>query len=109
MKEGTMRKLTGGQSDDNHSTTKDKNPDWDRAVLARDLSGIPDFKDGRVWADGIGDIVGTVSKGSSASGQDLEEGIQVLGLVVILRSAEMDSMQSLSFSFFTTLQFVDID
>jgi hypothetical protein len=48
------------------------------------------------WTDGIGDIVGTVGEGSSASSEDLEEGVKVLGIVGILASTGVDLGNSLS-------------
>lgn len=75
-----------GETDDNPCTTENENPDRDVRVLACDGIGAPDVVYNGVWANCVGNIVGTMRKGGGASGHDLDERVQVLGVVVELLS-----------------------
>ena len=85
-------------------------PERDRNLLVTSLTSAPSFVHSRPDTDGITNIVGTVSEGSSASGEDLEEGEKVLGIVGILASTGMNLGDSLSgrLSLFS-LQSVNVD
>lgn len=47
-------------------------------------AGRPDQEDGAEGADGVGDVVGAVREGRDGAGQDLQEGVEVLGFVVVV-------------------------
>ena len=69
-----------------------ENPDWD-CGLGRGNVGLPDGEDGGEWTDGVGDIVGTMGKGGGRCGQNLEEGVGVLGLVVVVWCGIVDALE----------------
>lgn len=70
------------ETNDDTGTTVRKDPQGDGVLLGVNNAGFPDGVDGGEWANGIGNIVGTVSERGSGGSENLEEGVQVLGLVV---------------------------
>ena len=88
MRERVERRLTvvtvGGETDDDHGSSEREDPDGRLGLGCEGSGGLPDGVDGRVWADGVGDVIGSVGERGSAGGHDLEERVQVLGLVRVL-------------------------
>lgn len=84
----------GPDTDDEHGTAKDENPDGDlRLALGRERAVVPDLEDGGVRADGVGDVVGTVGEGGGGGGHDLQEAVHVLGLVVEVGGVGVDLVE----------------
>lgn len=78
------------ETDDDAGTTKAENPDGDFRLLTRNKTGVPDLVDGGIGTDGIGNIVCSVNKRGGSGSHDLEEGVEVLGLVVKVCSTSVD-------------------
>jgi hypothetical protein len=71
------------QTNDKGARSVDQDPHGHIGLLSG-LVGGPDLVDGGQGTDSVGDIVRTVGKRGSASGDTLEEGVQSLDLVVVL-------------------------
>jgi hypothetical protein len=101
----------GGETDDEHDTSEDELPDLGRSVLAERVSGRPDGVDGGEGTDGVGEIVGAVGKGGRAGGENLEERVEVLGLVVVLDGGSVHLGESVGLlgSGLAFLDGVDVD
>lgn len=84
----------GSQSEDDHGSSESEDPDGSLSLGGQGSSGFPNGVDGRVRTDSVGDIVSSVSEGSSAGGENLEEGVEVLGLVGVLLSGRVHSLES---------------
>lgn len=80
------------ETDSQGSSSVGENPDLDFG-LGRGNVCLPDGEDSGERADSVGDIVGTVGEGGGGCGQNLEEGIGVLGLVVVLWSGIVDTLK----------------
>ena len=70
-----------------------EDPDGDVGGLLDLVGALPDDVDGGEGADGVGDVVGAVREGGGRGGQDLEEGVGVLGLVVVVGGGVVDGLQ----------------
>jgi hypothetical protein len=64
---------------------------------ADSLTSGPSRVHGSPDTDGVTDIVGTVREGGSAGGDNLDEGVQVLGLVGILGSVSVNALHTTTF------------
>jgi len=73
--------LTSCQANDDHSTTKRQGPDRDRSFRSCNGSSAPNVVNDCEGSNGIRDIVGSMGEGSDASGEDLHERVQMLGVV----------------------------
>ncbi|GKT57916.1 hypothetical protein ColTof3_05255 [Colletotrichum tofieldiae] len=80
-------------TESNTNTTEAENPDGDFGLAAGENTGVPDLEDGGVGADGVGNVVGAVGERSSAGGHDLHEGVEELGLVVVVLNAGVHLLQ----------------
>lgn len=81
----------GPKADDDSGGAEDEDPDGDGGFLGQ-FAGVPDEVDGGEGADGIGDVIGAVGEGSHGGGQDLQEGIEMFGLVVEMRGMGVDCL-----------------
>lgn len=74
------------ETDDKGSTSINQGPDGNGG-LGGELAGRPDEVDGSEGTDSVTDIVGTVGERGGGGGENLEEGVGVLGLVVVVAGA----------------------
>ena len=95
------------ETNDNSSTTIGKYPDRNISLLF-DSTRVPNKIDGSKWTDSVRYIVGTVSKGGSGSSKDLEEGVEMLSLVVEVSSTGVNVLNITSQSRFLGLLSDDI-
>lgn len=72
-----------GETNDDKGTTERQDPGWSWGI-ACESTVLPDVVDGSERTDGVGNVIGTVSKGVCTCRQDLKERIKVLGLVGVL-------------------------
>lgn len=77
------------ETNDDTGTTVGEDPDGHVGLLL-DGAGVPDEVDGTEGSDGVGDIVCAVSEGSGSRGEDLEEGVEMLGFVVKVGGAGVE-------------------
>lgn len=100
----------GCETDDDHCTTEDENPDGDWGVFSSDGSVGPDIVDNGVGTDGVGDVVGAVGERCSAGGHYLEEGVEMFGAVIVLGDTSVHGVQTSRIrATFTGLKLKDID
>lgn len=66
------------ETNDDTGTAKSQDPRW-HGDTGANVVCLPDEVDCGVGANGIGHVVGTVCKGCGRGGEDLEEGVSVLG------------------------------
>ena len=78
------------QTQINGNTTESQDPHGHGSLGDVDVGILPDVVDGGKGADGVGDVVGTVSKGSEASRDDLDGREEALGIRVKLCGVGMD-------------------
>jgi hypothetical protein len=71
------------ETNDDTGTTECEDPER-HGDLGANLRSRPDKVDGSIRTDGVGNVVGTVSKGSSRCSKHLEERVGVLGAVVVV-------------------------
>lgn len=90
------------ETDNDSSGAISQDPDRNRSLRAG-LTGRPDEVDGSEGADCVRDVVGAVGKRGSSSGHDLEEGVEMLGLVVKVGGAGVHVDNVTSESRFATL------
>lgn len=85
-------------------------PELDGGLGLVGLAGRPGLVHGTPDTDRVTDIVGAVSEGGSAGGDDLDEGVQVLDLVGVLGGVAVDAVHAgaLRGSHDTDLGLVDI-
>lgn len=76
------------ETNDDTGRTVAENPDRNIGLGANGAVP-PDEEDGSKRTDSVGNVVGSVSERSSGSSQNLEEGVQVLSLVVEVSSASV--------------------
>lgn len=83
----------GGEADNDGEAAEGECPDG-HGDGRGDGVGLPDEVDCCQWADGVGDVVGAVGEGLRCRGQDLEEGVEVFGLVVVVGGAGVHPLES---------------
>jgi hypothetical protein len=69
-------------------------PKWDLLLRSDSLAGVPGTVHTSPDTDGVTDIVGTVSERSSASSDDLDEGVEILDLVGVLGSMSINAVHT---------------
>lgn len=67
-------------SDTDHNTTNGPHPSWRFGVLGGEQTSVPHVVNDSEGTDGVGSVVRAVSERIGASGENLEERVQVLGL-----------------------------
>ena len=73
------------QANDQARSAKHQNPNGHIGLaLGRQRAVLPDLENGRVRTDGVGDVVGAVRETGRGSSHDLQKGVHVLGLVVVV-------------------------
>ncbi len=80
------------EADDDRSGPVHQEPDRHRRLLLQ-LARVPDEINRRQWPQGVGDIVGAVRERRRGRGEHLEERIQMLGLIVIVRGPGMHALE----------------
>ena len=98
----------GPETDDDTRATKSKNPCRNSSLAAFNAAVAPDFVDGGIGADGIGDVVGTMSERCGGGSHDLEEGEHVLDLVVKVGGTSVGILKITRESILPPLQVDDI-
>lgn len=73
------------ETNDQGGSTVTETPNWDWGLVG-ELSSVPNQVDGGERTDGVGKIVGSVSEGSGGGSENLEERVQMFGLVVEMSS-----------------------
>jgi hypothetical protein len=98
------------KTDGNANGQDSKLPDGHGGLGCSGGTGGPGRVDGSPGADRVTDIVGTVSEGSSASSDNLNERVGVLDLVGVLLGVGIDTLHALTLgsTLVTTLGSVDI-
>jgi hypothetical protein len=87
-------------SDETNADCQGDNGDLPKRNLLLGLGGVASAPGGVHTSpdtDGVTDIVGTVREGGSAGGDNLDEGVQVLGLVGILGSVSVNALHTTTF------------
>ncbi|GAO47292.1 hypothetical protein G7K_1501-t1 [Saitoella complicata NRRL Y-17804] len=79
----------GRETDNDGGTTERENPDGDIGLGARNNTTLPNLVDNDKGTDSVGDIISTVSERRGTSRQNLQERVEVLSLVIILRSTSV--------------------
>lgn len=82
----------GHQTKINGNASKDKNPGRNGGLGDVDVGVLPDVVNGGKGANGVGNIVRTVGKGSKAGGDDLDGGEESLGVRVKLGGMIVDGV-----------------
>lgn len=81
----------GPDTKSNTGTTEAENPNRDSRLGTLKRARAPDLVDGGIGTNGVGDIVSTVGERGGTGSHDLDEGVEVLGLVVVVRDVGVDS------------------
>jgi hypothetical protein len=100
----------GDQTERQGSGENSQLPDGDRGLGLGGVTGGPGRVDDSPGTDSVTDIVGTVSEGSSAGSENLDERVGVLDLVGVLLSMAVDALHAdtLGSSVDTSLGGVDV-
>lgn len=86
----------GDETDDEEEGENGDLPQWDRGLGCSGPTGGPYTVQDSPWTDRVSDVVGTVGKRSSASGEDLDERVGVLGLVGVHGRMGVDALHALA-------------
>lgn len=82
----------GPETDDERCGPVTENPDGDGGFGFQG-AGVPDEVDGCEGADGIGYVVCAVREGGGGRGEDLQEGVGVLGFVGVVGCARVHGFE----------------
>lgn len=86
----------GAETERNTDSKNSQLPDGNRGLGSSGLTSRPGSIDSSPGADGVTDIVGTVSEGSSAGSENLDERVGVLNLVGVLLGSGIDTLHTLT-------------